>query len=72
MSSNTTSNSTQVEPFAIIDSNDQGGILWITAALSFSYFVLSSAIRVFISFRSFHRDAVMLVIATVSLPASAP
>jgi hypothetical protein len=71
MSSNSTSsNSTQGVPFAVIDANDQGGLLWITAALSFSYFMISSAIRVFISHGSFHRDTAMLVVATVSLPTS--
>jgi hypothetical protein len=72
MSSNSSSNSTQIPPFAVIDDDDHGGLLWITAALSFSYFMLSSAIRVFISYGSFHRDAMMLVVATVSPPTSIP
>ena len=61
------SNSTQNFRFAALDDSDQGALLWITAAMSFSYFMLSSVIRVFISFRSFHRDAAMLIVATVSL-----
>ncbi len=66
MSANSpSSNSTQDVPFAVIDANNQGGLLWITAALSFSYFMLSSFIRVFISYRNYRRDATMLLVATV-------
>lgn len=55
-------------PFAAIDGTDRSGLLWITAALSLTYFVLSCMLRVFISFRSFHRDAAMLILASVSIP----
>jgi hypothetical protein len=51
-------------PFTVIDSNDQGGLLWITAGLSLSYFMLSSVSRVFISYRSFQRDTVMLYVVS--------
>ena len=53
--------------FAVIDSNNQGGILWITASLSLTYFVLSSILRVNLAHRQITKDSVTLVVATVSL-----
>lgn len=52
-------------PFAVIDSTDRSGLLWITAALSLTYFGLSCLLRAFISFRSFHRDTFILILGSV-------
>lgn len=53
--------------FYAIDDNHQGGILWITASLSVTYFILSCILRVFISYPHLTKDTICLVIATVSL-----
>lgn len=58
-------------PFTVVSASDNSGLLWITAALSLTYFMLSCAIRVFINYQTFHRDATMLVVATVTLPTQA-
>lgn len=52
--------------FSVIDSSDHGGLLWITASLGLTYFGISCIVRVLISYKSFHRDSVMLIVATVS------
>ncbi|KAH8811164.1 hypothetical protein F5884DRAFT_854524 [Xylogone sp. PMI_703] len=52
-------------PFATVNGSDRGGLLWIAAALSLTYFSLSGILRIFISLRSFHRDAAMLVLGSI-------
>ena len=53
--------------FSAVDDDHHGGILWITASLSLTYFVLSCILRVFLSRRQLTKDALCLVAATVCL-----
>jgi hypothetical protein len=53
--------------FSTVDDNHHGGILWITASLSMTYFVLSCILRVHLSYRQLTKDTVSLVVATVCL-----
>jgi hypothetical protein len=53
--------------FSDVDDNHHGGILWITASLSLTYFVLSCVLRVYLSYRQLNRDAISLIMATVCL-----
>lgn len=54
--------------FSVINSFDDGGRLWITAALSLTYFMLSGILRVFLSHKNFQIDSIILMIATVRAP----
>ena len=53
--------------FSVVDDNHHGGILWVTATLSMTYFVLSGIVRVYLSYRQLTKDTISLVLATVCL-----
>ena len=53
--------------FSDVDDNHHGGILWVTASLSLTYFVLSCILRVYLSYRKLNKDAISLIVATVCL-----
>ena len=53
--------------FSVVDDNHHGGILWVAATLSMTYFVLSGIVRVYLSHRQLTKDTISLVLATVCL-----
>ena len=51
--------------FSPVDDQHLGGVLWITASLSLTYFLMSCILRIVIYYRQLTKDTICLVVATV-------
>jgi hypothetical protein len=61
-------NTTDDSRFSPISEYDHAGILWITALLSGTYFVLSLLTRIYIKITKWWQDDWVCIFATVSHP----